>query len=173
MFERAALREPQRSAVVLAVLADRGPDGAGKCHGRPARDVAAAADGDGGAPDRHSPRPDAGGGAARAPASTKRPSPQVANAFQPKPGEPAVPEGRRLKLLMADLDGSGHGLTLARLSVYNDETLETTIAITDSRRLCPRRRQRRGGRRKARSTTKTMTTTKAGCGFTIRSTRPR
>ncbi len=57
---------------------------------------------------------------------------QVANAFNPKPGEPAVPEGRRLKLLMADLNGSDHGLTLARLSVYNDETLETTVAITDS-----------------------------------------
>jgi murein DD-endopeptidase MepM/ murein hydrolase activator NlpD len=57
----------------------------------------------------------------------------VTNAFQPKPGQPAVPEGRRLKLLMADLDGSGHGLTLARLQVYNDETLEATIAITDNR----------------------------------------
>ena len=40
--------------------------------------------------------------------------------------------GRRLKLLMADLNGSGNGQTLARLSVYNDETLETTIAITDT-----------------------------------------
>ncbi len=67
---------------------------------------------------------------------------QVANAFSPKPGEPAVPEGRRLKLLMADLNGSGHALTLARLSVYNDETLETTVAITRQRRLCPRRGQR-------------------------------
>jgi murein DD-endopeptidase MepM/ murein hydrolase activator NlpD len=57
---------------------------------------------------------------------------QVANAFAAKPGEAAVPEGRRLKLLMADLNGSSAGLTLARLSVYNDETLETTIAITDS-----------------------------------------
>ena len=56
---------------------------------------------------------------------------QVANAFAPKPGEPAVAEGRRLKLLMADLNGSGNGQTLARLSVYNDETLETTIAITE------------------------------------------
>jgi murein DD-endopeptidase MepM/ murein hydrolase activator NlpD len=56
----------------------------------------------------------------------------VANAFEAKPGQPTVPEGRRLKLLMADLDGSGKTLTLARLSVYNDETLETTIAITDT-----------------------------------------
>ncbi|WP_297298688.1 M23 family metallopeptidase [uncultured Methylovirgula sp.] len=55
----------------------------------------------------------------------------VANAFAPKPGTPTVPEGRRLKLLLADLDGSGKTLTLARLSVYNDETLESTVAITD------------------------------------------
>ncbi|MGA9136396.1 MAG: M23 family metallopeptidase [Methylovirgula sp.] len=55
----------------------------------------------------------------------------IVAAFAPKRGEPAVPEGRRLKLLMADLDGSGTNMSLARLSVYNDETLETTIAITD------------------------------------------
>ncbi len=55
----------------------------------------------------------------------------IVAAFQPKRGEPVVPEGRRLKLLMADLDGSGVNMSLARLSVYNDETLETTIAITD------------------------------------------
>lgn len=55
----------------------------------------------------------------------------VANAFAPKPGTPTVAEGRRLKLLLADLDGAGKTLTLARLSVYNDETLESTVAITD------------------------------------------
>ncbi len=52
-------------------------------------------------------------------------------AFAPRRGEPTVPEGRRLKLLMADLDGSGQNLSLARISVYNDETLEATVAITD------------------------------------------
>jgi murein DD-endopeptidase MepM/ murein hydrolase activator NlpD len=55
----------------------------------------------------------------------------IVAAFAPKSGEPAVPEGRRLKLLMADLDGSGENMSLARISVYNDETLETTVAITD------------------------------------------
>lgn len=55
----------------------------------------------------------------------------IVAAFAPKKGEPAVPEGRRLKLLMADLDGSGHNMSLARISVYNDETLETTVSITD------------------------------------------
>jgi murein DD-endopeptidase MepM/ murein hydrolase activator NlpD len=55
----------------------------------------------------------------------------IVAAFAPKRGEPAVPEGRRLKLLMADLDGSGQNMSLTRISVYNDETLETTVAITD------------------------------------------
>jgi murein DD-endopeptidase MepM/ murein hydrolase activator NlpD len=55
----------------------------------------------------------------------------IVAAFAPKRGEPVVPEGRRLKLLMADLDGSGTNMSLARLSVYNDEMLETAIAITD------------------------------------------
>lgn len=55
----------------------------------------------------------------------------IVAAFAPKSGEPAVAEGRRLKLLMADLDGSGRNMSLARISVYNDETLETTVAITD------------------------------------------
>jgi murein DD-endopeptidase MepM/ murein hydrolase activator NlpD len=55
----------------------------------------------------------------------------IVAAFAPKRGEPAVPEGRRLELLMADLDGSGKNMSLARISVYNDETLETTVAIKD------------------------------------------
>ncbi len=55
----------------------------------------------------------------------------VVAALAPKHGEPAVPEGRRLKLLFADLDGSGHGLSLARLSVYEGETLRAVVAVTD------------------------------------------
>ncbi len=55
----------------------------------------------------------------------------IVTALAAKRGEPAVPEGRRLKLLMADLDGSGRNMSLARISVYNDETLESTVAITD------------------------------------------
>ena len=46
-------------------------------------------------------------------------------------GHAAVAEGARLKLLFADLDGSGINMTLARLSVYSGETLETNIAIND------------------------------------------
>jgi len=55
----------------------------------------------------------------------------VIAAFGLRRGEAAVVEGRRVKLLFADLDGSGAKMTLARLSVYADETLETNIAIDD------------------------------------------
>ncbi len=55
----------------------------------------------------------------------------VIEAFKLKPGESAAPEGRRVKLLFADLDGSGESASLARLSVYSDETLEGSVAIND------------------------------------------
>ncbi|HUB65575.1 MAG TPA: M23 family metallopeptidase [Methylocella sp.] len=52
-------------------------------------------------------------------------------AFGAPPGQAPVAEGARLKLLFADPDGSGAMTTLARLSVYSGETLETNIAIND------------------------------------------
>ncbi len=55
----------------------------------------------------------------------------VIAALAPKRGQDAVAEGRRLKLMFADLDGSGHNMSLARLSVYDGETLEAVVAITD------------------------------------------
>lgn len=55
----------------------------------------------------------------------------VISALAPKPGEPAVPEGRRLKLMFADLDGAGHDMSLARLCVYDGETLRAVVAVTD------------------------------------------
>ncbi len=55
----------------------------------------------------------------------------VIAAFGLKPGESAAPEGRRVKLLFADLDGSGESLTLARVFVYADELLESSVAIDD------------------------------------------
>jgi murein DD-endopeptidase MepM/ murein hydrolase activator NlpD len=67
-------------------------------------------------------------------------------AFGLKRGEAAVREGRRLKLLFADLDGSGTNMTLVRLSVYDDETPETIIAINDAgsyMRVTPPRRSAR------------------------------
>ena len=55
----------------------------------------------------------------------------VAGAFGPGHVVAAVPEGARLKLLIVDVDGSGSNMTLARLSVYSGDTLESTIAIND------------------------------------------
>ncbi|CAJ0857458.1 hypothetical protein AMST5_01016 [freshwater sediment metagenome] len=42
-----------------------------------------------------------------------------------------VREGQRVKLLFADFDGSGKNMQLARLSVYNDDEVETIVAATD------------------------------------------
>jgi murein DD-endopeptidase MepM/ murein hydrolase activator NlpD len=55
----------------------------------------------------------------------------IVAAFPPKRGEPVVPEGRRVKLLFADLDGFGQTMTPARISVYSDETPESTVALRD------------------------------------------
>jgi murein DD-endopeptidase MepM/ murein hydrolase activator NlpD len=52
-------------------------------------------------------------------------------AFGLKQGETPAAEGRRVKLLFADLDGSGEPLTLARIFVYADETLESSVAVDD------------------------------------------
>lgn len=46
-------------------------------------------------------------------------------------GQQAVPDGRRIKLLFADEEGPANGTVLARLSIYAEETLETTIALKD------------------------------------------
>jgi murein DD-endopeptidase MepM/ murein hydrolase activator NlpD len=42
-----------------------------------------------------------------------------------------VREGQRVKLLFADFDGSGKNMQLARLSVYNDDEVESIVAATD------------------------------------------
>ena len=42
-----------------------------------------------------------------------------------------IPDGRRIKLLFTDTDGSGTPTVLARLSVYADETLEASVALKD------------------------------------------
>ena len=55
----------------------------------------------------------------------------VIAALAPEHGEPAVAEGRRLKLMFADLDGSDRDMSLARLSVYDGETLQAVVAVTD------------------------------------------
>ena len=51
--------------------------------------------------------------------------------FDAPAGQPPIPEGRRVKLVFADADQPGDARVLARLSVYNEETPETTIALGD------------------------------------------
>lgn len=48
-----------------------------------------------------------------------------------KPGQEFVREGQKVKLLFSDLSGEGLASSLARISVYTDETLESTLAISD------------------------------------------
>jgi murein DD-endopeptidase MepM/ murein hydrolase activator NlpD len=70
-------------------------------------------------------------GILRAAGLTKDEASGVISAFGATRGESPVAEGARLKLLFADLDGSGAHMSLARLSVYSGDTLETNIAIND------------------------------------------
>ena len=53
-------------------------------------------------------------------------------AFKTGRGQSPVTEGQRIRLLFADIDGSGKASQIARLSVYNDETLQITIALDDA-----------------------------------------
>ena len=55
----------------------------------------------------------------------------IDNAFAPKRGEPAVAEGRRIRLLFSRLDDS-RPRQITRISVYADEALDTTVALADS-----------------------------------------
>lgn len=54
----------------------------------------------------------------------------VMAAYKTKRGEP-VREGQRVKLLFADFDGSGKNMQLARVSVYNDDEIDSIVAATD------------------------------------------
>jgi len=54
----------------------------------------------------------------------------VVAAYKGRRAEP-VREGQRVKLLFADFDGSGKEMQLARVSVYNDEELDSMVAATD------------------------------------------
>ena len=55
----------------------------------------------------------------------------ITTAFGARRGESPVSEGRRLRLLIATPDGHA-APQIARISVYADEALETTIALEDS-----------------------------------------
>ena len=54
----------------------------------------------------------------------------IVNAFNAKRGDAPVADGRRMKFLLARLE-EGRPLQIARISVYADENLETTIALAD------------------------------------------
>ena len=49
----------------------------------------------------------------------------------PRPSGQAIADGRRVKLLFAESDGANVKPVLARMSVYADETLESTVALRD------------------------------------------
>ncbi len=55
----------------------------------------------------------------------------IVSALSGRRGQSAVQEGQKLKILLADIDGSGR-MQVARLSIYTDESLEVTVAINDA-----------------------------------------
>ncbi len=55
----------------------------------------------------------------------------IGSAFAPRRGEPPVADGRRIRLLFSRLDDS-RPRQIARISVYADEALETTVALADT-----------------------------------------
>ena len=57
--------------------------------------------------------------------------PVVLAALGARDGQQPIPDGRRVKLLFTDTDGSGNTTVLARLSVYADERLEASVALKD------------------------------------------
>ncbi|MEA2857527.1 MAG: hypothetical protein QOH98_1848 [Methylobacteriaceae bacterium] len=57
--------------------------------------------------------------------------PNIIAALKGKRTDPMVSEGRRVKLLSADFDGSGKNMQLARISVYSDDRVEAMAAIND------------------------------------------
>ncbi len=63
--------------------------------------------------------------------ATRNQARSILNAFTPRRGEPPVADGRRLKFLYARIADTKPA-QIARLSVYADENLETTIALADN-----------------------------------------
>ncbi len=56
----------------------------------------------------------------------------IFEAFGARRGDQPIAEGRRLKLLLANVNDAPRGRQIARLSVYLDEALETTVALNDA-----------------------------------------
>ncbi len=58
----------------------------------------------------------------------------IVSAFGGRKADQVAQEGRRIKLLFADLDGSGANMTLARISIHSDDRAEATVAVADNGR---------------------------------------
>lgn len=54
----------------------------------------------------------------------------IVAALNPRRGQPAVAEGQRVKLMFTDGDDA-RGQQIARVSVYNDEVLQSAVALAD------------------------------------------
>lgn len=61
----------------------------------------------------------------------KQQAAEIVAALGGRKADSVASEGRRIKLLFADLDGSGKNMTLARVTVHSDDRIEATVAITD------------------------------------------
>ena len=70
----------------------------------------------------------------RANSATRQQANEIVAALGGRRAESVATEGRRVKLLFADLDGSGKNMTLARITIHSDEQIEATVAITDDGR---------------------------------------
>jgi murein DD-endopeptidase MepM/ murein hydrolase activator NlpD len=58
----------------------------------------------------------------------------IVSAFGGRRADQVATEGRRVKMLFADLDASGRNMTLARVSIHSDDRAEATVAVADDGR---------------------------------------
>ena len=56
----------------------------------------------------------------------------IVAAFNMRRGQTPVAEGQRVKMLFADVNGPDQPVQIARLSVYTDDRLESTVAMADN-----------------------------------------
>lgn len=70
----------------------------------------------------------------RANSATRQQASAIVAALGGRKADSIAAEGRRIKLLFADLDGSGTNMTLARVTIHSDDRIEATVAVTDDGR---------------------------------------
>ncbi|MEI2736702.1 MAG: M23 family peptidase, partial [Rhodoblastus sp.] len=64
----------------------------------------------------------------RANSASRQQAADIVAALGGRKADSIAGEGRRIKLLFADLDGSGKNMTLARVTVHSDDRIEATVA---------------------------------------------